>query len=395
MPGPRPAAEPRLLARRQQDRLPGASRAAAPTSTPTTSTTKTIANLTDDDSFDFAPDLLARRPVALLLLGPRDAGQDLPDSAGRRRLARADHLRRLERRGRGALPGRQAALLHLRPRRRHLQHLLDQPRERARRSSTPTSSAAASRPTVLHRPDSTERLVFSAYYKRRFTLYVADSKKPYRKLADLNPAPSPAGPSPRSAVPAGDRGLDRPGEDPAEARAASSSSRTRRSWPGSTPTRRSSRTRVLIFGDNLGDRRLSPRSVGLLVHDFRQFQFSTTLKRRLQKGIQALRLPHLLPRVRQRHRARSCGPRSPYRFTGGDIFVRYPLNRYYRLEGSVGFLSRRYDGYPVWVDTGGQGSGSSSRRRTTSRRSAARLVGDTTESTVLRPDLGPQRSRSA
>ncbi len=74
-------------------------------------------------------DLLARRPVALLLLGPGHHGQDLPDSAGRRRLARADHLRQLERRGRVALPGRQAPLLHLRPRRRHLQHLFGQPRD--------------------------------------------------------------------------------------------------------------------------------------------------------------------------------------------------------------------------------------------------------------------------
>ena len=50
-------------------------------------------------------------------------------------------------------------------------------------------------PTVLLARDGSERLVFSAYYKRRFTIYVNDSKKPFQKLAELNPAPPPAGPT--------------------------------------------------------------------------------------------------------------------------------------------------------------------------------------------------------
>src|SRR5262249_36647031 len=39
--------------------------------------------------------------------------------------------------------------------------------------------------------------------------------------------------------------------------------------------------------------------------------------------------------------------RLAYRFTGGNLFGNYPLNRYWRLENQVGFLSRKYDGYPV------------------------------------------------
>ena len=68
-------------------------------------------------------------------------------------------------------------------------------------------------PAILTARDGSERLVFSAYYKRRFMLYVTDAKKPYRKLAELNPAPSPAGPSHDRSVPALDRGLGRPRKD--------------------------------------------------------------------------------------------------------------------------------------------------------------------------------------
>src|SRR5262249_56193378 len=51
-------------------------------------------------------------------------------------------------------------------------------------------------PVVLQTRDGAERLVFSAYYKRRFMLYVTDAKKPFHNLPQLNPPPSPPGPTP-------------------------------------------------------------------------------------------------------------------------------------------------------------------------------------------------------
>ena len=129
MPGARPAAEPGLLARRAHGRLPR-------------DPERPVRHLHLQHRLEgdrqphqrrrlrLRADLLARRAVDLLLVGPGHEGQDLPDPPGRRRLARADHLRRLERRGRVALARRQDALLHLGPRQRHLQHLLDQPRQR-------------------------------------------------------------------------------------------------------------------------------------------------------------------------------------------------------------------------------------------------------------------------
>jgi dipeptidyl aminopeptidase/acylaminoacyl peptidase len=69
---------------------------------------------------------------------------------------------------------------------------------------------------VLLARDGSERLVFSAYYKRRFTLYVNDSKKPFQKLAELNPRRLRPAHDDR-ALPAVDRGRAGPREDQQEA----------------------------------------------------------------------------------------------------------------------------------------------------------------------------------
>ena len=126
---PRPADQPELLADRHERRLPGAERRAG-------GHLLLRPQLEEHHQhherrrLGLLAGLLAGRAVDLLLVGPRHEVEDLPVSSGHAGLARADHLRRLERRGPGALARRQAALLHLRPRPGHLQHLLDQPRDR-------------------------------------------------------------------------------------------------------------------------------------------------------------------------------------------------------------------------------------------------------------------------
>src|SRR6266542_4125068 len=47
-------------------------------------------------------------------------------------------------------------------------------------------------PSVFVGRDNTEKLVFTAYYKRRFTLYIADTNKPVKRLPELAPAASPS-----------------------------------------------------------------------------------------------------------------------------------------------------------------------------------------------------------
>ena len=240
-------------------------------------------------------------------------------------------------------------------------------------------------PSVLIGRDGTERLVFSAYYKRSFTLYVSDAKKPYRKLADLNPAPSPAGPASiapfQSSIEVSidpEKIQKKPSRklilEDAQILAGVASDQTFLS------------NTFLVFGDNLGDRRFvaSLQSVSSFT-DFR-FQY-TDLSRRLQKGIQAFDSRYYFLAFNN-STGEVVRTRSPYRFTGGDIFVSYPFSRQYRLEGNIGFLSRKYDGYPVWVDTD-QGSGiinipTSNNFPTI----GATLVGDTTEYQSFGPISG-------
>jgi len=198
---------------------------------------------------------------------------------------------------------------------------------------------------VLVGRDGTERLVYAAYYKRRFTLYVSDAKKPFKKLAELNPAPSPAGPTtiapfqPAIEVAVYPEKIQKKPSrklvlEDAQVLAGVASDQTFLS------------NTILVFGDNLGDRRFIAALQS--VSSFTNFQFQyTDLSRRLQKGIEAYdqRAYFLAQNLSTGQIVRT---REAYRFTGGDLFVSYPFNRYYRLEGSLGFLSRKYDSYPLF-----------------------------------------------
>jgi hypothetical protein len=199
-------------------------------------------------------------------------------------------------------------------------------------------------PTVLLARDGSERLVFAAYYKRRFGIYVNDSKKPFRKLAELNPAPSPAGPTTIPPFqPSIEVSLDpekinkKPSRklylENAQVVAGLSSDQTFLS------------NTILTFGDNLGDRQF----VAALqtVSSFTNILFAyTNLSHRLQWGAEAYDQRYYFLAV-DNNTGQTVRSQLAYRFTGGDIFGNYPLNRYWRLENQVGFLSRKYDGYPV------------------------------------------------
>ncbi|MEX1244745.1 MAG: hypothetical protein WEB59_15440 [Thermoanaerobaculia bacterium] len=240
-------------------------------------------------------------------------------------------------------------------------------------------------PAILIGRDGSERLAFSAYYKRGFTLYVADAKKPYKKLADLNPVPSPAGPTAIAPFqPSIEVSIDpekiqkKPSRklilEDAQILAGVASDQTILS------------NTYLVFGDNLGDRRFvaSLQSVSSFT-DFR-FQY-TDLSTRLQKGIQVYDSRYYFLGFNN-STGQIVRTRSPYRFTGGDIFVAYPFSRQYRLEGNLGFLSRRYDGYPFWVDSEA-GSGIASIATSNNFPTVgATLVGDTTEYQSFGPISG-------
>jgi WD40-like Beta Propeller Repeat len=199
-------------------------------------------------------------------------------------------------------------------------------------------------PIVLTARDGAERLVFSAYYKRRFMLYVTDAKKPYHKLAELNPAPSPAGPT---TIPPYQPPIE-VSIDPEKVDKRPSRKLTLEDAAinvGLSADQVFLSNTYLSFGDNLGDRRLifSLQSVSSYI-DYEGAYID--MSRRLQKGVQAYYQSYYY--LAQTPSGEIVRGRNPFHFIGGNAFASYPLNRYYRLEGSAGFVSRKYDAYPYW-----------------------------------------------
>ena len=244
-------------------------------------------------------------------------------------------------------------------------------------------------PTLLIGRDGTERLVFAAYYKRRFTLYVTDAKKPFHKLPDLNPAPSPAGPTTIPPYqPPIEVSIDPEKIDKKASRKLSIEDASVNAGVVSDGTFVSNT--YIVLGDNLGDRKLiaSIQSVSSFV-DYELAYID--LSKRLQKGIRGFYNSYYFvtydPNTGQVSRTRN-----PFKFIGGNAFAAYPLNRYYRLEGSVGFLSRKYDGYPVWVNTEAGSGAVFLPTENNFPTFGGKLVGDTTDYEEFGPISGRKLS---
>ncbi|HWZ86077.1 MAG TPA: hypothetical protein VN032_07750, partial [Thermoanaerobaculia bacterium] len=203
-------------------------------------------------------------------------------------------------------------------------------------------------PVVLVGRDGSERLVYSAYYKRRFMLYVTDAKKPFHRLAELNPAPSPAGPTTIPPYqPPIEVSIDPEKIDKRPSRKLILEDAAINVGLAADSTFLSST--YLVFGDNLGDRRLilSLQSVSSFI-DYEAAYID--MSQRVSKGIQAYYQSYYYTAI-DTSNGNIVRVQNPFKFIGGNVFASYPINRYYRLEGSVGFVSRKYDAYPVWVNS--------------------------------------------
>ena len=246
--------------------------------------TKAITNLTQDRSFDFAPTFSPDGQWIYYSGVQGTDGEDLPLQARRARLARADHLRRLQRRGRVALARRQAPLLRLGPRRRRLQHLLGQPRDR--------------RDEPLHE-------------RRRRLLLAGRHPGPRRRASGscsrptTSAASSSTSPTSRSRT-ASSRSSTRRPRPPARRRSRPSSPRSRCRSIRRRSTKPSHKlfledaqilaglasdgqflsNTILTFGDDLGDRRLTAVLQTISGYTNAAVQYAD-LSQRLQKGIEA------------------------------------------------------------------------------------------------------------
>ncbi len=197
-------------------------------------------------------------------------------------------------------------------------------------------------PTVFVGKDNTEKLVFAAYYKRRFTLYIADSKKPFKKLSELAPAASPTGPQGYVPYqPAIEVAID---QEKVTAKPSHKLQLEDASINAGVNTDQTfvSNT-VLIFGDNLGDRRFIASLQSLA--SFTTFDFAYyDLSKRFQKGLELFdQRVYFLALDQSLGVDRVVRDRRAYRQTGGQFLGSYPLDRYHRVEGQLGFISRSLD----------------------------------------------------
>ena len=206
-------------------------------------------------------------------------------------------------------------------------------------------------PTIFVGKDNAEKLVFSAYYKRRFTLYIADTNKPVRKLPELAPAVSPSvQPVATPYTPAIEVSVDPEKVSPRPSRKLQLEDASVTAGVNTDQTFVSDT--VLIFGDNLGDRRFI--AVLESVSSFTTFQFSYyDISKRLQKGVTVFdaRTYFLSQDVNTGQINRE---RRAQRSTGGLFQFIYPVSRYHRLESQIGYISRSID-YP-FVITNSDGS---------------------------------------
>jgi len=200
--------------------------------------------------------------------------------------------------------------------------------------------AGAFSPTVFIGKDNSEKLVFSAYYKRRFTLYIADARKSVRRLPDLAPAISPAGPeSLRPFQPAIEVAVDPEKIKPRGSRKLQLEDAQVVAGVNTDQTFVSNT--VLVFGDNLGDRRLIAQFQSL--SSFTNFNFIYyNLRQRLQKGFALFDDRTFFLGFDQSRNQFERGRRI-YRQTGALGLLSYPFSRYYRVEGQIGFISRKFD----------------------------------------------------
>jgi WD40 repeat protein len=203
----------------------------------------------------------------------------------------------------------------------------------------------AFQPSVFHGSDGVAKLVYCAFYRQRFGLYEEDEQHIDARLAALNPPPvrmdahSAAHYTPAIEVSLDpDKFQPKPSHklyiDNAQVAAGVNSD-------GSIFSDTS-----LIFSDNLGDRRalISLQSISTYT-DIHLVYYN--LKHRLQLG-------GMLYDDRQYFVTSSTNPATGfvsrdqqfYRETGGLGLGSYPLDRYHRIEGTLGYISREID-YPV------------------------------------------------
>lgn len=230
------------------------------------------------------------------------------------------------------------------------------------------------------------KLIFCAYYKGFFSLYLADALKPVKKLAEMNPPPSPAPPHEATRyTPAIEIAVDAEKIQKKPSHKLYIDNASVAAGYNSDGTVVSNST--LVFSDNLGDRRfvVNLQSVSSYT-DFHLIYFN--LQHRLQYGATIYDTREYFIGVSSQTGFLTRDRRF-LRETGILGLAAYPLDRYHRFEGELGYISRSLDS-PFFVsNVQGQQAYLFAQRRDNDPTAGISFTGDT----ALYTDIGPLDGR--
>ncbi len=204
-------------------------------------------------------------------------------------------------------------------------------------------------PSAFVGPDGQEKVVFTGYQALRSQLYLADARKPFRRLDEKAPAAAALKPSPESAfTPALEVTLD-----------PEKVTRPRRfklflndvgGYLGIDSTGTFYSDVHLDFSDYLGDERVS--FVFDSIYTYSNFQLGYfNLKKRLQWGV--IVYDQRSYYVTQDQITLQPSSKQVERYTGVTLDAWYPFDRYMRVEGQVGFVSRNLPVAIIGIDENG------------------------------------------
>jgi len=245
----------------------------------------------------------------------------------------------------------------------------------------------AFQPTVFVGKDGIQKLSYCSFYRVRYGLYMADVNKTASRMAALNPPPVAVDShSAAHYVPAIEVALDPEKIQRKPSHKLYIDNASVAAGVNTDSTLFSDST--LIFSDNLGDRRaiINFQSISSYT-DFHLIYYN--LKNRLQLG-------GMLYDDRQYFIGLSNNPstgflargRRFYRDTGALALSAYPLDRYHRIEASLGYVSRSLDFPFIVSDNSGNSTFVFGNRTDNDPTGSVSFTGDTTLYSLVGPLAG-------
>lgn len=237
-------------------------------------------------------------------------------------------------------------------------------------------------PTAFIGKDGSEQLIFCSYYKRRFGIYISDANKPYKKLAELSPAPTPITEHQMATfTPSIEVALDQDKIEKGASHKLYIDGANITAGLNTDSTVFSNTT--LQFSDNLGDRMFVANYQSLASYSNINLTY-VNMGHRLQYGASIYDYRLYYYGIDTSTGFLNRGRRF-IRETGASILGTYPIDIYHRFDGNIGFISRSLDAPFFLTNEQGSQSVTFNQRRDNDPTAGLSFTGDTT----LYTDIGP------